>query len=281
MPSVFYTSAGRRHSPRHRRLPLPAGLLIALFLTACATPSQRIERLASAAGFEKEVVAGAPFEHLVYIKNGDGSRQDLHVYIEGDGRPWFTRHRIAVDPTPRQPLMLKLMRMDPGPAAYLGRPCYFGLKKHCQPRHWTKERYSATVVGSMSAALDRVRRRRGWRGGITLIGHSGGGTLAMLLAPRTPDTTTVLTIAGNLDITAWTHLHEYSPLTGSLNPADAAPLPPRIRQLHLVGGKDQRVPPRITRSGLKHQKDAEYRHFPGQGHQCCWEDVWPSILRRF
>jgi pimeloyl-ACP methyl ester carboxylesterase len=252
---------------------------LASSLAGCATPLDHVERIAAASGYERRVVAGQPFEHLVYIKRGEGNRGDLHVYIEGDGTPWFSRHRVAIDPTPRQPLMLELMRMDPGPAVYLGRPCYFDLKKHCRPAHWTSERYSSTVVASMTAALAAVRRQQGWHGEVTLLGHSGGGALAMLMASRVPDTTAVLTIAGNLDIEAWTRLHGYTPLTGSLNPADTGPLPARIRQLHLVGGRDETVPPRITRSGLRTQDDAEIRRFPEQGHQCCWKKIWPSLLR--
>ena len=37
----------------------------------------------------------------------------LHVYIEGDGTPYVARHDFAADPTPRNPLMLRLMTLDP------------------------------------------------------------------------------------------------------------------------------------------------------------------------
>lgn len=267
---------------RRRRYSIAAGTAWVMLaaLAACATPSERIDRLAGAAGFEKQVVVGDPFEHLVYIKDGDQRASSFHVYIEGDGSPWFTRYRVASDPTPRQPLVLKLMRQDPGPALYLGRPCYFGLMKHCQPEHWTGGRYSATVVDSMAVALRTIRDRLGWQGTPTLIGHSGGGALVMLLAPRIADTKAILTVAGNLDIDAWTRLHEYTPLTGSLNPAEADPLPARIRQLHVTGGHDRNVPPSITRAGLVRQRNAELAHFPEQAHHCCWEASWPAILER-
>lgn len=251
----------------------------ACLLGACATPVERVERLADASGFDRRVVTGDPFRHLVYIKRGEPDRR-LHVYIEGDGTPWLTRYRVADDPTPRHPLMLELMRLDPGPALYLGRPCYFGLTEACRAEHWTSHRYGEAVVGSMVAALARVRRQLGWNGDVTLLGHSGGGTLAMLMAPRVPDTAGLLTLAGNLDIEAWTRLHEYTPLHGSMNPAGLDPLPARIRQLHVIGGKDRQVPPRITESGLARQDRAEVARFPAQGHHCCWKDFWPAILGR-
>ena len=50
---------------------------------------------------------------------------------------------------------------------------------------------------------------------VVLIGYSGGGTLAWLMASRIPETTRVVTIAANLDIDEWTRIHGDSPLSGS------------------------------------------------------------------
>lgn len=260
-----------------RLLATPA---LAVLLAACATPTQHAERLAASAGFERRLVAGDPFDHVVFVKPAAGPVHGFRVYVEGDGTPWLTRHRVAADPTPRRPLMLKLMRLDPGPAIFLGRPCYFGAMAHCEPADWTGARYSATVVESMAAALSGVRGELEWPGEITLAGHSGGGVLAVLLAPRVADVSTVVTLAANLDVTRWTALHGYSPLAGSLNPATAGPLPERIRQIHLVGGRDRSVPPAVTRAGIHPSSNATLVRFPEHGHHCCWHDVWRSVLDR-
>lgn len=257
-----------------------AGLGVGVVLGACATPAERADDIAAASGFERRVVAGDPFEHLVFVKPGQSTADDFHVYLEGDGTPWISRGRVAADPTPRQPMMLKLMRLDPRPALYLGRPCYFGLMRGCRPEHWTGGRYSEAVVDSMVAALRNARRQLGWTGGVLLLGHSGGGTLAMLMAPRLPETETVVTVAANLDVGAWTRLHGYTPLSGSLDPTAAEPLPARIRQLHVVGEKDRIVPPAITRPVVDVQKNAQLLSFPGHDHHCCWEKDWRSILDR-
>ena len=76
---------------------------------------------------------------------------------------------------------------------------------------------------------------------VVLIGYSGGGTIAWLMAARIPETTRVVTIAANLDIDEWTRIHDYSRLAGSLNPALAPALTPAIEQLHFVGGRDTNV----------------------------------------
>lgn len=249
-------------------------------LAGCATPAERIDQLAASSGFDRRVVVGEGFEHLVYIKTAGRPVDGLRVYVEGDGTPWITRHRVAADPTPRQPVALRLMALDPGPALYLGRPCYFGLSRNCRPGYWTGARYSGAVVDSMVAALRRVTRDLRWGGEITLVGYSGGGVLAMLMAPRLASVSTVVTVGANLDVGAWTRLHGYSPLSDSLDPANAAPLPARIRQIHLVGGKDRNVPPRITRAGAARQPDPELVDYPRYDHHCCWDEAWRSILDR-
>ena len=52
---------------------------------------------------------------------------------------------------------------------------------------------------------------------IVFIGYSGGGTLATLLVEHFPQTRAVVTIAGNLDVKAWTEYHNYEPLFLSIN----------------------------------------------------------------
>src|SRR6266545_4164343 len=96
---------------------LTLSLVIAL-LGGCAGPSERFAAR----------VEGEGFAHVVYRPAGlrpDGGRV-LHIYLDGDGTPW-ERGRPAPDPTPRAPLVLRLMALDPAPRVYLGRPCYHGL----------------------------------------------------------------------------------------------------------------------------------------------------------
>jgi len=139
-------------------------------------------------------------------------------------------------------------------------------------------RYSPQVVSSLEAAIRHISAQRSAQR-LTLIGYSGGGVLAMLLAERLESTQAVVTIAANLDTSAWTKHHHYSPLVGSLNPARQPPLSSNIRQFHLAGAKDVRVPAENVKvvSGL--QKDADLRIYQNFDHTCCWLDIWPEILR--
>lgn len=211
------------------------------------------------------------FLHHTVVQPAAG-REELHVYIEGDGTPFIRGTRIAGDPTPKKPVALRLMKRDRAFSVYVGRPCYWGLANspNCEPSLWTNRRYSQEVVDSMRRVIREQLDAHGAKR-LVLIGHSGGGTLAILLAPHFDETTAVITIAANLDIDAWADLHGYTRLEGSLNPAKMPPLPAHIQQLHLAGGRDRNVPPALIPNAIV---------YPRFTHSCCWEREWVGILRK-
>jgi hypothetical protein len=244
--------------------------IILWLLAGCATSLEVNERIARAQGLSRAVIEGSDFSHVVYIEPvGEGSL--WHIYIEGDGRPWRSRYSVAPDPTAPRPLMLRLMQQDAAPRIYLGRPCYQGMVNDpaCNPWVWTHGRYSEPVVSSMQSVLEQLIDRHGIKQ-LVLIGHSGGGALAMLLAERIPQTETVVTLAGNLDTEAWTEKHGYSVLVGSLNPAQRPPLPQAINQLHFRGIEDRNLPAATP----------EVISFDGVGHSRGWEAVYCEVLAR-
>lgn len=251
-------------------------------LAGCANPSltrDPTERVAPALGLETRFVEGQGFRHLVLIRGDPATARRVHVYLEGDGTPWLDRHRIAADPGPRQPLVPQLMARDPTPSILIGRPCYHGLAHSagCSPWLWTHGRYGEPVVVSLARAIERVLPAADDRE-LVLIGHSGGGTLAVLLAPRLTGVTAVITLAANLDVRAWSEHHGYSPLSGSLDPAEALPLARDIRQLHLIGALDREVPPASRARYLARNPSAQVIILPGIDHRRGWIERWPSWL---
>lgn len=232
-------------------------------------------------GFARKVIKASEFLHLAYLKGEPTNHGALHIYLEGDGSPWIYHRWVAPDPTPRNPVMLRLMRLDPAPSVFLGRPCYHGFSgtPPCSPLLWTHQRYSERVVKSMTVALEALIEP-GSDQKIVLIGYSGGGTLAMLLAERMRYIHAVVTIAANLDVAAWTRHHGYTPLIGSLDPAQRPPLNSDIAQLHLAGARDRNIPPHLVRAVVARQHRAQFLVLKDYDHRCCWEEIWPSILGR-
>ncbi|MFM8330527.1 MAG: alpha/beta hydrolase [Candidatus Methylumidiphilus sp.] len=260
-------------------LPCFIALLLALLLQACASPAERLLRRAGELGYTRQTVAAAGFDVETFANPRFAAPQALHVYLEGDGLPWASFHRASPDPTPRQPLMLEMMRLDPAPAVYLGRPCYHGHAQDlgCSPLWWTQRRYAPEIVAAMALALAALLHAHP-HDGLVFLGHSGGGALALLLARRFPETRAVVTFAGNADIDLWANLHGYSPLQGSLNPADSRG--GGFAEIHYLGADDKTIPPDKFVPVLAKRHGAEVRVVEGFSHVCCWESILPEILPR-
>jgi hypothetical protein len=251
--------------------------VIVLLLTGCASPLSRVESFVARQSWQSVRMAGQGFQHRVFRNDVAGSSV-LHVYIEGDGTPYQNRFVVAPDPTPRNPLMLHLMSLDPSRSVYIGRPCYFDTVHDagCVADHWTSSRFSEQVVASMAQVIESELARSG-ASCVALFAHSGGAALAVLLAPRLTCVSRLVTIAGNLDSDAWTNFHGYSPLSRSLNPQKSNLEGKGISILHLAGSDDRIVPPALITTAAT-AIGGQVRLFAGFSHQCCWEAIWPEIL---
>lgn len=260
---------------------LPAILLQAALCAlpcGCAAPWQRLDSIAARGGLEKRIVIGNEFPEVAYErKSARAAPGPLVVFLEGDGLAWSGRTQISADPTPRHPTGLELALATPGKVVYLARPCYqeFTRVPGCSAADWTSDRYSTRTVMSMAAAITSLDPNGA--SPIWLVGYSGGGTLAVLIAPYVTRLERVITVAGNLDTEAWTRNHGYLPLTGSLNPMSLPPLPARIRQLHLSGARDTNVKPETVQRFAALQHHAVVLSLAEFDHVCCWTQHWAKL----
>jgi hypothetical protein len=255
-----------------------------LALTACATPSEKFAEVAKASNLIGLSLNAGRFNHQFYLNDQalhDVHTEALHVYLDGDGSPWEQQRWIADDPTSRNPIILELMRQDKKSAIFLGRPCYHGFNTSsgCHSKYWTSHRYSRDVVNSMVIALKDWLKKKPYQH-IVLIGFSGGGTLALLIAPEVPGVNTVVTVAANLDVESWSTYHHFLPLSGSLNPAKLLQNP-NLNQIHLAGLEDTVVPAHLIKTFADKQANAKFLAYPHFDHHCCWVNEWPTILSLF
>lgn len=250
-------------------------------LSACVTNSSvEFEYKAATYPLDKSVLAGKNFDYVVF-KNQKADTKQLHVYIGGDGQPWLNNRYRSKDPTTRRMTTLGLMSLDEGPAIYMGRPCYHvaGVGRGCSDQWWTSHRYSKIVVNDMHYVLSNYIADHGVQS-LTIIGFSGGGALAMLLAPLIKETATLITISGNLDTDAWGRRHNFTPLFNSLNPAHQPEIRNNIRKIHLVGMQDKNIPVDVIISRFENQQNTEIIRYPSFTHHCCWQAIWLDILNQ-
>jgi dienelactone hydrolase len=266
-------------------------LILTALLAACASlpsPEQRratADALAQAQDWQARPIVAAPFTLMSYAPSHRQDGAHLTVYIEGDGLSWISSDLPSRDPTPLQPLALRLALAQPsGNVAYLGRPCQYvdAEASGCAQRYWTESRFAPEVIKATELALDRIKQQFGARE-LTLVGYSGGAAVALLSAARRRDVTQVITVAGNLDHRAWTTYHRIQALDGSLDPVDAVEELRTVRQVHFAGERDRVIPLELIASYASHFADAglvEVIRQPNFDHQCCWVQAWPALWRQ-
>ena len=266
--------------------------LLIVLVAACAGPlppaeqrGQRMDAAAQARNWEKLRLPGGDSVLTGYAAQPNGKSRVLTIYIEGDGLAWLSRSRPSDDPTPNHALGLELALRHPDSAvAYLARPCQNTSRADrgtCQEAYWTRRRFSPEIVEASAQAINALKIRAGAEK-LILVGYSGGGAIAALVAARRSDVVRLITVAGNLDTETWTAWHRVEALTGSLNPADYWRQLQEIPQTHFVGGKDRIVPPAIAEayfSRFPATRQPEVRRIAEFDHACCWAERWPNLMR--
>lgn len=259
-------------------------VLLALMLAACA-PSRMTEgpKLARAAGWRWDILPAGMFDLAVASSSRTGS-ETLVVYLEGDGFAYVHARQPSQDPTPTDPVSLRLALAHPGQAAvaWVGRPCQYTLSDHgrnCAVSFWTGHRYAPAVVDSMGLAVDALKQRAG-AARVILVGYSGGGALAVLLAARRQDVTAIVTVAADLDLAYWTSRDGLTPLVGSLDPAQAATAVGALPQVHFTGSKDDTIGTDVVASFMRQLPPgapARMVEIAGFTHGCCWARDWSGL----
>ncbi len=265
-------------------------LLACLFLFSLATPgcvSHNPEATAVAisdrAMLRKAEIKGGEFILRIYYRF-DSPGNPLRIYLEGDGRAWLSKSRASRNPSPKNPVSLTLAaQQHRGNVMYIARPCQyvsFENNPKCEYPYWTGKRFAPEVIDSVLAVIDIGKKRAGAEK-LELIGYSGGGALAMLVAARRSDVNGIRTVAGNLDHRVWTKHHQVDPLKGSLNSADVAEQVAHVPQVHYVGSEDEIVGRYVAesfraRSGRDNCINIEVVN--GVTHTKGWEQAWPDLI---
>ncbi|MDP1603977.1 MAG: hypothetical protein Q8M03_12010 [Legionella sp.] len=237
--------------------------------------------LAKRAGWHEQMIYTTQFTLKTYRMPAPKKATTLTIYIEGDGLAWLSEEMPSTNPTPMAAIGLRMAIHDQknNPVVYLARPCQFVGKEElagCRPAYWTHSRFSPDVINAMNQAVGQLKNDYHAKH-LILIGYSGGGTIAALIAARRTDVVQLTTVAAILDTDFWVRKESLTPLYGSLNPADAWKNLIAIPQIHWVGGKDALVPKEVALAFAKRfqaTKKPTIRVIPAFNHVCCWATDW-------
>ena len=245
------------------------------------------DNIASRHGFQKHLIRTEPFI-LTSYQRFEMPNEPLVVYIEGDGRSVTAAQQISSNPTPRHPMALKLavLHTTARNVAYLARPCQytpFYLDNACHPEIWSHARFSEKVIHSMNKAIDKLKTKANATE-VHLVGFSGGGGVATLIAARRNDVATLRTVAGDLDHATLSLYHRTPPLQNSLNPRSVVLQLTALPQYHFSGEKDLTVPPFVSEDFTNDLKSlgshcAKRMILPDTSHHKGWEENWQELLR--
>ncbi|MGC0371385.1 MAG: hypothetical protein DGJ47_000074 [Rickettsiaceae bacterium] len=251
--------------------------IILFLLSGCASLTSRQDprNINGLSQFEKSLVKTDEFVITTYQKINSNSSPYV-FYIEGDGAIMRGRS-IASDPTPRQGTLLKLMAMDQRPnIIYLARPCQFTntkLNPKCTNNtYWTDKRLSEEVIGSLNQVINKTNSSQKF----SLIGYSGGGAAALLIAARNKRVKDIITIVANIDTEAFVKHHKSRLMHGSLNPRDFIQQTKHIPQMHLSGEYDRIVPTDIAAKYIQkaNSKCVKMQIIKGATHSKGWKGFW-------
>lgn len=254
-----------------------------LFLGACVllqAPAEQALAIAAEAGFLPVELPDKRLKGFVRLISSPETVRTLTVYIESDGAPWRVPDEPPFDPTPHKPMVLQMAASDPSTAVgYLGRPCQYltpNALAECDPALWMLGRFSEDAVAATNASLTAMKSRAR-ASAINLVGYSGGGAIAALVAARRDDVKCLVTVAAPLDSDAWTSAIGVSRLSYSLNPADIAGKLRPLTQTHFRGRRDTLVPPATSRRFLAQVPGARIIDKDDYDHQCCWRTDWIDL----
>jgi hypothetical protein len=253
--------------------------LLFLFFTGCSsypTLKKRIEYLKTIPKKYHEKTVSKNNIKIIEIYDKPNNCKNINIYIEGDGLSYIYGS-VSDNPTPINPVGLKLFLKDTNRCKiYLSRPYQFINNKKANKRLWSELRYSNLTVNFYINVLNEIKRKYNDKS-FTLIGYSGGGTIAALIASKRNDIKKLILIASNLDLKKWYEIHYLKPSKYDLNPADFSKRLEKIKQIIIIGQNDKNVNYKVIKSYLSHfknKKNIKVLIIQNMKHNDKWDEFW-------
>jgi hypothetical protein len=256
-------------------------IISSVYITGCASKLVKAKKIATHAGLKPKIIHTTNYKiQSFYRITTKGT--PIFVYIEGDGLAWLSRYQPSSNPTPKNPLALRLAALDQSDnVVYLARPCQYvdlSSENHCSIAYWTHKRFAKKVIIALNEAIS-IMSNKAKSKNVHLIGYSGGGAVVAMIAAKRRDVSSIRTVAGYMDHVTLNQRTIVSPLIGSLDPIKAAPRLKNTPQIHYSGKEDKRVPGWVLKNFRKAVgsrncitlRQVEATHEEG------WEEIWGSV----
>ena len=216
------------------------------------------------------------------------------VFIEGDGASWTRGGKLPPkNPTPSQSILIDFFSPENGPPVnqiYLGRPCQFvdpARFGDCDISDWTSHRYAKKQTERIFAALLYWLNKLEQSSSIHLIGHSGGGLMAVRLAFKLDQSgfqvNSITAISSPIDPEYWTENRGFSPLQiDSYNEELNWAVQHQCIDLW-IGEDDRLISVKDIRPSIRKKMANQIKVVPNASHSKGWQQEWtkeilPTIL---
>lgn len=223
--------------------------------------------------FRYQKISTADFDFATWQKI-ENPQAVYKIYIEGDGYAFNADGQPTNNPTPRGTLMREIAFSDNSPnVVYMARACQFVQHKKCAQKYWTTARFAQEVVDSQASAVKQTVQNQP----VTFIGFSGGAQIAGLIAVTHPEIKVqeIITVAGNLDHSAWTTYHKVPALAESMDLNDYRTEFSALPQVHYVGTDDEVMPPFLNTDFVA-DKNTVIK-VKGATHNSGWQQIFTDI----
>ena len=113
-------------------------------------------------------------------------------------------------------------------------------------------------------------------------GTAGGARIALELAAQRNDIKQIITVAGNMDPTAWTLALGLKPLTVTQSNSTLIRATKQVPQIYFIGDEDSVIPSKLVKE-FANQYPAHNRPrvivIRDNAHVCCWVEQWPELWK--
>ena len=261
-----------------------AVVFTAFFLFGCSSDQARINKafyLAQQNNYKHKIIKSSLFPIQIFYQENNSNH--AVIYLEGDGLVINKYGEVALDPTPTDPMALRLASIDKRHVTkiVINRPFHYIKSKHSDSRYWTTARYAPEVIQSILEVLRNCQKQFHFKT-IEIVAYSGGASVALLLAPHLENIEQITSFAGNLDHKSWARYHNAGPLFESLDPLKNKAVLGHIPQVHFLGTIDENTTIDLGKQ-YKQQIDTNkvtivtVEEFD---HDSNWPSVWQEQLMK-